>query len=171
MKAIVKAADHRAFSGIMPVLRRAVAGIAVVSALLNVLLLAGSLYMMLVYDFVIPGRSIPTLTGLLLLVVAAYAFQGLLDMVRGQLLVHLASNVDVQLEAKAHDLTITLARLYPAQDPGQPIRDIDQIRGFLSGQGPTALVDLPWVLFFVAVLFLLHPWLGVTVLALSLIHI
>ena len=165
MKAIVRSADHRAFSGIMPVLRRALAGIAMVSALLNVLLLAGSLYMMLVYDFVIPGRSIPTLMGLLLLVVAAYGFQGLLDMVRGQLLVHLASNVDVQLEAKAHDLTITLARLYPAQDPGQPIRDIDQIRGFLSGPGPTALVDLPWVLFFVAVLFLLHPWLGVTVLA------
>ena len=55
----------------MPVLRRAVAGIAMMSALLNVLLLAGSLYMMLVYDFVIPGRSIPTLMGLLLLVVAA----------------------------------------------------------------------------------------------------
>ncbi|MCD2315043.1 type I secretion system permease/ATPase [Sphingomonas sp. IC-11] len=156
--------DHR-LAPIMPLVRRTLLGIGVVSAFLNVLLLAGSLYMMLVYDLVIPGRSIPTLIGLLLMVVAAYVFQGLLDAVRGQLLVHLASNVDSQLEAKAHDLVVTLARLYPAQDPAQPIRDIDQVRGFLGGAGPTALVDLPWVLFFVAVLFLLHPWLGVTVLA------
>lgn len=148
-----------------PLLRRAFLGIAVVSAFLNVLLLAGSLYMMLVYDFVIPGRSVPTLFGLLLMVIAAYVFQGLLDAIRGQLLVHLASSIDLQLETKAHELVMTLARLYPAQDAGQPIRDIDQVRGFLSGAGPTALVDLPWVLFFVAVLFLLHPWLGITVLA------
>lgn len=128
------------------------------------LLLAGSLYMMLVYDFVIPGRSIPTLVGLLLMVVAAYVFQGMLDAVRGQLLTHLSSNIDVQFEAKAHELVLTLARLYPARDAGQPIRDIDQVRGFLGGAGPTALVDLPWVFFFVGILFLLHPWLGFTVL-------
>ncbi len=155
--------DHR-LAPIMPLLRRTFLGIGIVSAFLNVLLLAGSLYMMLVYDFVIPGRSIPTLIGLLLMVIAAYVFQGLLDAVRGQLLIHLASSVDLQLEAKAHDLVVTLARLYPAQDPGQPIRDIDQVRGFLGGPGPVALVDLPWVLFFVGVLFLLHPWLGATVL-------
>jgi ATP-binding cassette subfamily C protein len=158
-------ASKEALAPIMPVLRRALAGIVLASAFLNVLLLSGSLYMMLVYDLVLPGRSIPTLLGLLALVMAAYLFQGLLDVVRGQLLVHLSSNVDVQLERKAHDLAVTLARLYPAQDSSQPIRDVDQVRQFLAGMGPTALVDLPWVLFFVAVLFLLHPWLGITVLA------
>lgn len=148
----------------MPVLRRAMAGIAIASACLNVLLLAGSLYMMLVYDFVLPSRSVPTLIGLLMMVTAAYAFQGLLDGVRGQLLLHLSSNVDVHLEGKAHALSVTLARLYPTRDASQPIRDVDQVRQFLAGAGPTALVDLPWVLFFVAILFLLHPWIGFTVL-------
>lgn len=156
--------DH-AFAPMMPVLRRAMIGIALASACLNVLLLSGSLYMMLVYDFVLPSRSVPTLLGLLLMVVVAYAFQGLLDGVRGQLLVHLSSNVDVQLEGKAHDLSVTLARLYPARDSSQPVRDVDQVRQFLAGTGPTALVDLPWVLFFVVILFLLHPWIGITVLA------
>ncbi len=156
--------DH-ALAPIMPVLRRAAIGIGLSSAFLNILFLSGSLYMMAVYDFVIPGRSIPTLMGLLVMVVAAYVFQGFLDGVRGQLLVHLSSNVDAQLERQAHDLAVTLARLYPAQDSSQPIRDVDQVRQFLSSAGPTALVDLPWVLFFVAVLFLLHPWLGTTVLA------
>lgn len=156
--------DH-AFAPMMPVLRRAMIGIALASACLNVLLLSGSLYMMLVYDFVLPSRSVPTLIGLLLMVIVAYAFQGLLDGVRGQLLVHLSSNVDVQLEGKAHDLSVTLARLYPARDSSQPVRDVDQVRQFLAGTGPTALVDLPWVLFFVVILFLLHPWIGITVLA------
>lgn len=156
--------NDAALAPIKPLLRRAIVGVGIVSACLNVLLLAGSLYMMLVYDFVIPGRSIPTLVGLLLMVVAAYVFQGMLDAVRGQLLTHLSSNIDVQFEAKAHDLVLTLARLYPARDAGQPIRDIDQVRGFLGGAGPTALVDLPWVFFFVGILFLLHPWLGFTVL-------
>ncbi|OWK32102.1 type I secretion system ATP-binding protein PrsD [Sphingomonas mucosissima] len=163
-KSTAKAKDKHGLAPITPLLRRTFLGIAVVSAFLNVLLLAGSLYMMLVYDLVIPGRSVPTLVGLLLMVVAAYVFQGLLDAIRGQLLVHLAGNIDMQLEAKSHELVVTLARLYPAQDSSQPIRDIDQVRGFLGGAGPTALVDLPWVLFFVGVLFLLHPWLGITVL-------
>ncbi|WP_076743435.1 type I secretion system permease/ATPase [Sphingomonas jeddahensis] len=164
------ASDH-ALAPIMPVLRRALIGIGLSSAFLNVLFLSGSIYMMLVYDFVIPGRSVPTLIGLLAMVTAAYVFQGLLDGVRGQLLVHLSSNVDAQLERQAHDLALTLARLYPAQDSSQPIRDVDQVRQFLAGAGPTALMDLPWVLFFVAILFLLHPWLGATVLAGALVLI
>ncbi len=152
-------------SSLAPVLRRALIGIVLSSAVLNVLLLAGSIYMMLVYDFVLPGRSLPTLFGLLMMVIAAYVFQGMLDALRGHVLVHLASNVDAALELKAHDLAVTLARLNPARDSGQPVRDVDQVRQFLGGSGPTALVDLPWVFFFVGILFLLHPWLGATVLA------
>jgi hypothetical protein len=97
------------------VLRRALIGIVLSSAVLNVLLLAGSIYMMLVYDFVLPGRSLPTLFGLLMMVIAAYVFQGMLDALRGHVLVHLASNVDAALELKALDLAVSLARLNPAR--------------------------------------------------------
>jgi ABC-type protease/lipase transport system fused ATPase/permease subunit len=47
----------------------------------------------------------------------------------------------------------------------QPIRDLDQIRGFLSGSGPGALFDLPWMPLYLAVCFLFHVWIGVTALA------
>jgi ATP-binding cassette subfamily C protein len=151
-------------ASLLPTLRRALFGIVLLSTFLNILLLSGSIYMMLVYDLVIPGRSLPTLTGLLILVVIAYAFQGLLEAIRGRLLVHMASNVDVELEERAHGLVASLSRLAPHQDANQPVRDIDQVRSFLSSAGPTAFADLPWVLFFVAVLFLLHPYLGITVL-------
>ena len=139
-------------------------GVTAASALLNVLLLAGSIYMMLVYDLVIPCRSGATLVGLLLLVIAAYAFQAVLEVIRGRVLVHMAGAVDTALEDRVHDAVVTAARRLPELDANQPVRDLDQVRGFLAGSGPTAFVDLPWVLFFVAILFLLHPLIGVTVL-------
>jgi ATP-binding cassette subfamily C protein len=42
----------------------------------------------------------------------------------------------------------------------QPVRDLDQIRGFLSGLGPTALFDLPWMPVYLGIVYVMHPWLG-----------
>ncbi|MCP5397841.1 MAG: type I secretion system permease/ATPase [Sphingomonas sp.] len=144
--------------------RKAMIAVAVLSAVLNVLLLSGSLYMMLVYDMVLPSRSVPTLTGLAILVVIAYLFQGVLDFIRGRLLIHFSAAVDVDLNREIHGLINILSRTQSNMDGLQPTRDLDQIRSFLSGPGPSAFVDLPWILFFVGILFLLHPYLGITVL-------
>src|SRR5262249_13156828 len=46
----------------------------------------------------------------------------------------------------------------------QPLRDLDQVRGFLSGGGPTALFDLPWMPIYLGICFLFHFWIGVTAL-------
>lgn len=144
--------------------RRAMVAVAVVSAVLNVLLLSGSLYMMLVYDLVLPGRSVPTLVGLALMVLVAYAFQGTLEYVRSRVLLHFSALVDVDINRDVHSLVGMLARMQNATDAMQPVRDLDQLRTFLSGPGPSAIVDLPWMLFFIVILFLLHPYLGITVL-------
>lgn len=158
------AAPHDIGGEISSALRGALTGVGLSTAVLNILLIAGSVYMMLVYDLVIPGRSEATLAGLFALVLVAYAFQGALEVIRGRILTHMARSVDARLDAPVHRLVLALARRAPGQDSAQPVRDLDQIRGFLSGPGPTALFDLPWVIFFVAILFLLHPALGVTVL-------
>lgn len=144
--------------------RRALTTVAIVSAVLNVLLLGGSIYMMLVYDLVLPAHSIPTLVGLAILILVVYAFQGVLDFIRGRLLIHFGAAVDVDLNRDIHSLICLLARGPNDADGMQPVRDLDTVRSFLSGPGPTALVDLPWMLFFIVVLFLLHPALGLTVL-------
>ena len=55
-----------------------------------------------------------------------------------------------------------------ARDAGdglQPLRDLDNVRGFLSGQGPTALFDLPWMPLYLGICFLFHFWIGITALA------
>src|SRR5688500_6114386 len=111
-------------------IRAAMVGVTAARALLNVLLLAGSIYMMLVYDLVIPGRSEATLVGLLVLVIAAYGFQALLEVIRGRVLIHMAGAVDKTLEDRAHGAVVAAARRLPNLDSGQPVRDLDQIRGF-----------------------------------------
>src|SRR3546814_12638145 len=44
----------------------------------------------------------------------------------------------------------------------QPLRDLDNVRGFLSGQGPTAFFDLPWMPLYLGICFLFHIWIGMT---------
>src|SRR5215475_1770668 len=58
---------------------RRMIGVAVFSGVINILMLSGSVYMLQVYDRVIPSRNLATLFGLSTLVLVAYATQGYFD--------------------------------------------------------------------------------------------
>jgi PrtD family type I secretion system ABC transporter len=142
--------------------RRAFASVALFSGVVNLLMLAGPLYMLQVYDRVLNSRSVPTLVALSLLLVGAYAFQGALDLIRSRVVVRSAAVLDQRLALAVHGAVIRLAIALPQRGEGpQPVRDLDQIRAFLTGAGPIAIVDLPWVPAFLLICFLIHPWLGV----------
>ena len=130
------------------------------SGAVNVLMLAGPLYMLQLYDRVLSSRSVPTLIALSLLLVGAYVFQGMLDM-RSRMVVRVASLLDHDLEAKVHGAVLRLSQ-YPGAERthGNPVRDLDQMRAFMTGNGPIALVDLPWMPAFLLICYLIHPWLG-----------
>lgn len=135
--------------------------VALFSGVINVLMLSGSFYMLQVYDRVLSSRSVATLIGLSLLLLCAYCLQGFLDAVRLRLLVRIAASFDEQVSPAAFAAAQRLPLLGLRADLAlQPIRDLDQIRGFLSSLGPTALFDMPWMPLFFACCFLLHPWLG-----------
>ena len=141
--------------------------VALLSAVLNVLLLGGSLYMMLVYDSVLPSHSLPTLFGLLAMIVVVYAFQGLFDNMRSRILSDVANAFARRLSGRVQQ-AIASSTLAGQRSPGDGLgamRDLEQIRSFMANGGPSTLIDLPWILFFLAVLFLLHFWLAVTALA------
>jgi ATP-binding cassette subfamily C protein len=72
-----------------------------------------------------------------------------------------AALLDQRLAFTVHGAVIRLAIVdrHPGSGP-QPVRDLDQIRTFLTGAGPIAMVDLPWIPVFLAICFLIHPWLG-----------
>lgn len=135
------------------------------SGVVNILALTGSIYMMQVYDRVLTGRSLPTLVALSVLALLMFAFQGALEIVRSQIMIRLANRVDRRLTPKAHDAVMRLPFYTGNQaDAMQPVRDVDQIRNYLAGQGPIAILDMPWMPVYLAFVFILHPALGLVTL-------
>ncbi|MDP4024012.1 type I secretion system permease/ATPase [Methylobacterium sp. NEAU 140] len=145
--------------GVLARCRLALLGVALMSGLVNLLTLTGSFFMLEVYDRVIPSRSIPTLVGLIVLALALYAFQGLFEALRARVLARVGAALDEDLEGRVFDLVVR-APLKGAGDGLEPLHDLDRIRAFLSGMGPAALCDLPWMPVYLAVCFLFHPLIG-----------
>ncbi|HET7886321.1 MAG TPA: type I secretion system permease/ATPase [Bradyrhizobium sp.] len=144
---------------------RRMAGVAIFSGVINVLMLSGSLYMLQVYDRVIPSRNLATLLGLSLIVLLAYLVQGYFDALRSRMLCRVATLFDASLQRSIHTALATLPlRGVKPMLLQQPLRDLDQVRSFLSGMGPTAFLDMPWIPLFLAALFLFHPAIGLTAL-------
>ncbi len=144
---------------------RRMAFIAIFSGVINLLMLSGSLYMLQVYDRVIPSRNLATLIGLSALVLVAYATQGYFEALRLRMLSRTASLFDAGLQEPIHQAlaTLPLMRVDPVLMQ-QPLRDLDQIRAFTASMGPTAFLDMPWIPIFLLALFLFHPMIGVTAL-------
>ena len=141
-------------------------GVGLFSATVNLLMLAGPLYMLQVYDRVLTSHSVPTLVALSLLLAGAFALQALLDLIRGRLVTRAARFLDEHLSAVVHKAVIRLSTA--ARQFGRapdPVRDLDQVRTFLTGQGPIAILDLPWIPVFLLLCALIHPWLGLLALA------
>lgn len=139
----------------------ALVGVAIFSGVVNILMLTGPIFMLQIYDRVLASRSVPTLIALVVLVIFLYSIQGLVDLVRTRVLVRVGERVDEALSGDVYRvvamLPLTAGRI---GDGLQPVRDLDQIRQFTSGPGPLSMFDLPWVPVYLAVVFLIHPWLG-----------
>jgi ABC-type protease/lipase transport system fused ATPase/permease subunit len=145
--------------------KRSFRSVAVFSAAVNLLMLAGPLYMLQIYDRVLSSRSVPTLIALSALLLAAYVFQGTLDLIRVRVVARVATALDFHLATTVHAAVVRLGlTARHAGEAQQPLRDLDQIRSFLTSTGPIAFVDLPWAPVFLALCFAIHMWLGVTAL-------
>jgi ATP-binding cassette, subfamily C, bacterial PrsD len=136
------------------------------SVLFNILVFAGTTYLILVYDSVLPSHSVPTLAGLFLILVLLYVFQYIFDVIRSDALLGIANGVHADLAPAVNHAAISRPlRAGPGEGDGQQwLRDLDQIHGFLSSPGPAAIFDLPWVIVFLLILTALHWWLGVAAL-------
>ena len=142
--------------------RRAFIGVALMSGVVNVLYLTGSFFMLEVYDRVLPSRSVPTLLALCLLALTLYSFQGALELIRGRVLARIGVSIEEALNARAFDILVRTSVGGSSNTTVQPLRDLDQVRGFCGGLGPTALFDLPWIPIYLAICFLFHPAIGLT---------
>ncbi len=142
--------------------RGAFIAVAVFSAAVNVLTLTGPLYMLQIYDRVMASGSVPTLVALSILVAGLYAMLGVFSFLRARVM----SRVGAWLDERLGD---DLLRVWVARSGSgagtrgalhKPLADLSLMRSYLASPAFMALFDLPWFPFYLAVLFLFHPYLG-----------
>ena len=141
--------------------RGALTGIAIFSAFINILMLTGPLYMLQVYDRVLISGSAVTLLSLSILMVAMFSFMGFLEFCRGRVLLRVADKFERDLGGRTFDAWMTYGLGGQAAKRAQPLNDISKLRQFISGNAPGTFFDIPWVVVYIGVIFLLHWSLGV----------
>lgn len=130
------------------------------SLFINLLMLTPAIYMLQVYDRVLASSSESTLIMLTILVVGLFTVMGLLELLRSRILVRVSARLDMQLNPRLFGAMFD-AKLRDGRGAGaQPIEDLTNLRQFLTGNGLFAFFDVPWMPVYIAVLFLMHPWLG-----------
>lgn len=127
----------------------------------NLLGLTGSLFMLQVYDRVLPSRSVETLMALFLLISALFLLMAALDYARGRVMARVGARFQTALDRRVFEAT--LRRAISPTERGMPtsaLRDVEAVQQFFISPVMLALMDLPWVPFFMASLFIFHPMLG-----------
>jgi ATP-binding cassette subfamily C protein/ATP-binding cassette subfamily C exporter for protease/lipase/ATP-binding cassette subfamily C protein EexD len=130
------------------------------SLIINALMLAMPLYMLQVYDRVLSSGRVETLIMLTIMAVTALMFMGGLDMLRSAVIVRLGRWLNARL-APVFLASSVQARIHGDEMGGaQPLRDLGALQSFVGGSGLTFLFDTLMVPLFVALVWLLHPYLG-----------
>lgn len=138
--------------------RRHLMAAAFFSALVNLLYLAPSLYMLQVYDRVVPTQGVLTLVYLTFIIAFALAVLAALESVRSRLLVLAGMRLDRILSG---DILGRLMAQSRPMNTAQAMREFDGLRAAISGPAALAFMDAPWTPIYVIVAFLIHPALGV----------
>ncbi|MBY3169902.1 type I secretion system permease/ATPase [Rhizobium laguerreae] len=136
-------------------LRRAWVEVIFFSILINLFLLVPSIYMMQVYDRVLPSASIPTLVYLSLIALGALIFLATLDAVRAVYCQRVALSLDKHLGEDAFIASISSPKA--AIGDIQPLRDLATTRSFVASKGLANLIDLPFAPIFAVILYFIHP--------------
>ncbi|MDF2119717.1 type I secretion system permease/ATPase [Roseiarcaceae bacterium H3SJ34-1] len=147
-------------------LRGPLIAVALVSGVINILMLSAPIFMLQVYDRVLPSRSVPTLVSLFALITVLFAFHGYFDAQRSRVLLRLGRRFEESIGPRVFDILLrSHERGSDGFDGAQALRDVDTVRGFISSPGLIAFFDMPWMFLYIVVCFLFHPLIGFTVLA------
>lgn len=140
-------------------LRRVFAHVGLFSLVINLLLLAPSLYMLQTYDRVLMSRNEGTLVMLTLLLAGLLALEAALEYLRSLVMSRASAAVDLEMDPKVFNAAFA-QRLSGQGSVSQALTDLGHVRGFVTGKGLMALFDVPWLPIYLAVTFLIHPVLG-----------
>ena len=140
-------------------LRSGFVAIGFFSMILNLLMLAGPLYMLQVYDRVLTSQNMDTLIALSILLGGVFLVTGLLDLIRMRILSRLGARFELEIGAPI--LQASIRRRVQGKASGDtPAADVNGMRDFISGPTLVAFFDAPWIPLYLGVLYVLHPYLG-----------
>ncbi|RFP87401.1 type I secretion system permease/ATPase [Rhodobacteraceae bacterium 63075] len=139
------------------------------SAFVNILMLTGPLYMLLVYDRVLGSRSEATLIALTALVVFLFTMMGLLDYARSRIMARVGARFQARLDKRVFDAVIRKNALGVRDRTVFALTDLEAMQRLLTSPALMGLFDLPFTPIFIFGIFLFHPWLGLLALAGGLI--
>ena len=134
--------------------------VVMLSALANLLMLTPTLYMLQVYDRVMVSQSELTLVAVSLLTLALFGVMAFAEYLRTRVLVHAGVRLDERLGTQVFNASFEAHLSQSTQAPARAFGDLIQVRQFLTGNGIFAFLDAPWAPIYLAVLYLMHPWLG-----------
>ena len=142
--------------------RRLFAAIGLFSAVVNLLMLTGPLFMLQVYDRVLTSRSEATLVALAAIVAFLFVMMGLLDHARARVLARVGARLQSRLDGRVLSAILARAGRSPASrsTPATGLHDLEAMQRFASGPGPFAFFDAPWTPVFLFMLFAFHWLLG-----------
>lgn len=151
--------------------RREFVIVGLLSFLANLLLLTPTIYMLQVFDRVMVSQSELTLLAVSLITVVLFVIMALSEWLRSRVLVGAGVRFDEVLSTRVFNASFEAYLSQSGANPGRAFNDLLQIRQFLTGNGIYALFDAPWAPIYIAVTFMLHPWLGVLAIVFALVQL
>jgi ATP-binding cassette subfamily C exporter for protease/lipase len=145
--------------------RRALWCIILFSAIINILILSPSVYMLQVYDRVLPSRNEITLAMLSIMIVGFLAVIALLEYCRSMIAIYISRKVDKNLSNAVYQAAFLANLQQENKDASNYLNDVTTVRQFLTGNALFAFIDAPWFPVFITVIFLFNIWLGIFSLA------
>jgi ATP-binding cassette subfamily C exporter for protease/lipase len=130
------------------------------SCVINLLMLTPTVYMLQIYDRVLASRNGTTLLMLTLIMLGLYALEAVLEWVRSRALIRASAAMDLRLGPQVFEAAFARTLSGRAGSAQQALADLGNIRQFVTGKGLFAFFDAPWTPIYLAVIFVLHPWLG-----------
>lgn len=142
-------------------LRHHFAMVIVFSVVINILVMASPLYMLQLYDRVLASRSVETLVSLTAITTFVLLVMAALDVLRAKLLVRAGTVLHERIATRLFDTVLQRTSTHPQEPSREAQKDLYDVRQFVSGSGLIALIDAPWAVIFMAIIFLMHPLLGI----------
>ena len=151
--------------------RGAVKFVAVLTFILSILTVAPMLYMMNVFDRVLPTKSYITLFSLLSVVIGVYFLSSALEWLRRRVLVRISLRIDWDMAANVFNACFKKSLMHKDPNVHQVMGDLLTLRSFMTGQAVIALIDAPFAFVFLGFAFLIHPLLAVFILVCTVIMV